>query len=172
MVEAAAIQATIEVRGAAARFVFRGGAEAVEACGRAFGVGLSTMPLRSRATDDRAALWLGPDEWLLIARDAKIFSALHQALGKIPHALVDVSSRDCVFEVHGDHSALLLNAAVPIDLSEKAFPVGTCTRTILGKVGAILWRTQANRFQLSVARSQGDYVRLLLDEALRSVPES
>jgi sarcosine oxidase subunit gamma len=172
MVEAAAIKPTVEERGATERFVFRGGAEAVEACGRAFDFGLPTMPLQSRATDDHAALWLGPDEWLLIAQNADIFSALHHALGDIPHALVDVSSRDCVFDIHGANSALLLNTAIPLDLSEKAFPVGMCTRTILGKVGALLWRTEANRFQLSVARSHGDFARLLLDEALRSMPES
>ena len=49
--------------GAATRFVYRGPSSAVET---AFALSLPTTPCRAKARDDRAALWLGPDEWLLI----------------------------------------------------------------------------------------------------------
>src|SRR6202795_906549 len=51
----------------AARFILRG-AEAVRvACGMAFGVEPPSRLGPAGESEGRAALWLGPDEWLLIA---------------------------------------------------------------------------------------------------------
>ena len=54
----------------AARFILRG-AEAVRvACGMAFGVEPPSRLGPAGESEGRAALWLGPDEWLLIADGA------------------------------------------------------------------------------------------------------
>jgi sarcosine oxidase gamma subunit len=47
-----------------ARFAYRGMSSALD---EAFGFALPNQPCRGAAQRDRAALWLGPDEWLLIA---------------------------------------------------------------------------------------------------------
>ncbi|MEI9983604.1 MAG: hypothetical protein WDN69_10620 [Aliidongia sp.] len=52
----------------AARFNFRGRDAAVDAAGSAFGVMLPRQACRAASSGSRAALWLGPDEWLLMAR--------------------------------------------------------------------------------------------------------
>ena len=63
------------------------------------GRGLRPWPVRGIVAENGAvALSLGPDEWLLIARDgeeAGIAAKIEKALAKIPHALVDVSHRRC-----------------------------------------------------------------------------
>ena len=79
----------------ATRFILRGGEDVAGPVGAAFGVEPPTRPLASAAEGPRAALWLGPDEWLLIAEDepADLASRLEAALAGVFHALVDVSHR-------------------------------------------------------------------------------
>ncbi len=55
----------------ASRFVLQGGPAARAAAGAVFGVPLSEMPCRANSREDRAALWLGPDEYLLLAPAAE-----------------------------------------------------------------------------------------------------
>ena len=84
------------------RFVFRGDAGAAETCGRAFGPSLSQEACRASEDGGRAALWLGPDEWLLLAAEGDgpaVFAGLEEALGETPHALVEVSHRQIGFDV-------------------------------------------------------------------------
>src|SRR5690242_4950795 len=108
-----------------ARFSFRGRAAAIAAAGAAFGVPLPQEPCRSAEAGARAALWLGPDEWLLLAPEAEaaaISSGLAQALAAVPHALVAIAHRQVAIEVAGPEAARILNAGCPLDLHIAAFP--------------------------------------------------
>ena len=145
------------------RRILRGRAAALAAAGTALGV---ELPQTNRAAAARGctALWLGPDEYLLLApTDASAcWSALLVALAGLPHACVDVSQRHAAFEVAGEHAADVLNTGCPLDLDLEAFPPGQCTRTVFGKAGIILWRTAADRFHVEVWRSFASYVTQLL----------
>jgi sarcosine oxidase, subunit gamma len=151
----------------AARFILRG-ATAVGAASKAFGVALPTVPCRGATNGERAAFWIGPDEWLLIAPEAET-AALHQglsgALAGVAHALVDVSHRQTALVVEGKGAATLLNAGTPLDLAIDAFPVGMVCRTIFDKAEIVLWRSGAERFRVEVWRSFAPYVRALLEAA-------
>src|ERR1700733_8863963 len=57
----------LELRPATAQFPFRGGAHAREQASAALALTLPTTPCRSATAGNRAALWLGPGEWLVIA---------------------------------------------------------------------------------------------------------
>ncbi|MGD0761807.1 MAG: sarcosine oxidase subunit gamma family protein [Roseiarcus sp.] len=153
----------------ATRFILRGGPEVAEPVGAAFGVAPPSRPLRAIGEGARAALWLGPDEWLLIAEDepAELGAELEAALAGIPHALVDVSHRQCAIEVAGAGAARLLNAGVPLDLDLAAFPVGMATRTLLLKAEIVLWRREAERFRVETGRSFAPYVAAVLDASAR-----
>ena len=152
----------------ATQFVFRGAHAAAQLAGSAFGVALPTTPCRAETSAGRAALWLGPDEWLLLAR-AVDADALQSALQDQPAALVDVSQRTVFFKLSGPLAARTLNAGCPLDLDMAAFPVGMCTRTVLEKAEIILWRTGPEEFQVGVWRSFAAYVRGLLEEGGRSL---
>ena len=69
-----ALPATERVQGQplpfATRFNLRGGADVGGPAAQAFGVASPMKPLSSAASGARAALWLGPDEWLLIAEES------------------------------------------------------------------------------------------------------
>jgi sarcosine oxidase subunit gamma len=153
----------------AARWILRGGPGVSAPAGAAFGATPPLEPLRATAEGARAALWLGPDEWLLIAEDDEpsLGGAVEAALDGIPHALVDVSHRQCAIEISGPGAARLLNAGVPLDLGLEAFPVGMATRTLLLKAEITLWRREAERFRLEVGRSFAPYVAAVLAASAR-----
>ncbi len=151
----------------ATRLLLRGGPEVCEPVGAVFGVAPPTGPLASASEGQRAALWLGPDEWLLIAEDgpADLATKLQAALAGVFHALVDVSHRQVAIEVGGPGAARLLAAGVPLDLDLSAFPVGMVTRTLLLKAEITLWRREAEQFRLEVVRSFAPYVAAVLTQA-------
>jgi len=154
----------------ATRYILRGGPDVMNATGQALGLALAQTACRAAtgATSGLAALWLGPDEQLLLGPEmSDIGAALHPALRDLPHSLVDVSHRQTAFEVTGPHATLLLNAGCPLDLDPSAFPVGMCTRTVLAKAEIVLWRTSLDAFHVEVWRSFADYVSRFLAEVAR-----
>ena len=153
----------------ATRFILRGGEELAGPFGAAFGVALPTRPLASASEGPRAALWLGPDEWLLIAEDEPegLFEKLEAALAGVFHALIDVSHRQTGLEIAGPGAERLLAAGVPLDLDLSAFPVGMVTRTLLLKAEITVWRREAERFRLEVGRSFAPYVAAALTQSSR-----
>jgi sarcosine oxidase, subunit gamma len=156
----------------AARYILRGGVAAREAAASALGAALPSVPCRASHAGARAALWLGPDEWLLLAPDADgeaLGLALETALRDIPHALVDVTHRQVGCCIVGPGAAELLSSGCPLDLDTRAFPVDMCTRTMFAKAEVVLWRTGAETFRLEVWRSFAAYVSLFLAEAARGM---
>jgi sarcosine oxidase, subunit gamma len=154
----------------AARFVFRGRDGAVATAGSALGTPLSLEPCRASQSVGRIALWLGPDEWLLIAPRSEgelVASVLAKALGDAPHAFVDVSDRNTALIVSGPAVEDVLGVGCPLDLDQAAFPVGMCTRTLFAKAEIVLWRTAATEFRIEVARSFLPYVEGVLALAVR-----
>jgi sarcosine oxidase, subunit gamma len=151
----------------ATRFILRGGHDATAAAGAAFGAALPLQPLRSETAGQRSALWMGPDEWLLIAEDSDpaLGASLEAALASIPHSLVDVSHRQSALEASGPGVARMLNASVILDLDLAAFPVGMVVRTLLTKAEIVLWRRGPELFRVEFLRSFGPYVAGLLSRA-------
>ncbi len=164
---------TIRLAPAAARFILRGSPEVAERAGQIFGAAPSLAPRRAAEAKNRAALWLGPDEWLLIAEGEaaeKIGAEFEAALAGLPHSLVDVSQRQIGLALEGPIAARALSAGCPLDLYAPAFPVGEATRTMLSKAEAVLWRRGSQRFRLEVWRSFADYAASFLKEAALRAP--
>lgn len=150
------------------RFIFRGRPAAIAAAEKAFGLALPEQACASAAKEGRAALWLGPDEWLLLfppeQRDA-IDASFQQTLGELPYSLVDVGERQVALLIEGAKAAELLNCGCPLDFD--TLPEGFCSRTMLGKAEIVLWRKGPTSFHIEVWRSFASYVGLLLAEAGR-----
>ena len=151
------------------RISLRVRADAVDALSGALGLTLPQRPKTSASKGSRTALWLGPDEWLLLApeADASEIARRGAALAGVPHSLVDISHASTGFEIEGPQAAAVLNHGCPLDLSSATFPVSMCTRTILGKAQIVLWRTAEDTFRIELARSFGAYVWRFLEEARR-----
>ncbi|HJS90836.1 MAG TPA: sarcosine oxidase subunit gamma family protein [Steroidobacteraceae bacterium] len=149
----------------ALRLVLRGNPQVIGAALTALGLPAGEAPCRASRSQDRAALWLGPDERLLIGpaeAAAEITDRLHHALAGTAHSLVEVSHAFVAFEVLGPRAAATLNAGCPLDLDAASFPPGMCTRTVLAKAQIVLWRTGPEVFRVETARSFAPYVTRLL----------
>jgi len=153
-----------------ARFVLRARATARDAAAGPLGMALPAEACRAATRGDRAALWLGPDEWLLLAPAGEgpaLAAALSAALSGLPHSLVDVGDRQLGLIVEGPEAASALNVGCPLDLDAAAFPIGMCTRTVFAKCQIVLWRTGPLRFHVEAWRSFMPYVESYLAEASR-----
>lgn len=151
-----------------ARFILRGRPPALEAAEAALGLALPREACRSASAGSRHALWLGPDEWLLLAPEdeaTSLTARLEAAMAGLPHALVEVSARQTALTVSGPYAEALLSVGCPLDLDLAAFPVGMCTRTLLAKAEIVLWRAGATSFHLEVWRSFSPYVWRYLEAA-------
>ncbi|MEP9387954.1 sarcosine oxidase subunit gamma [Mesorhizobium sp. KR9-304] len=146
------------------RISLRAPAASVAALSEALGLTLPQKPKASASEGSRSALWLGPDEWLVIddgASDPLKACAGVEAL----HSAVGVSHRNVAISVTGPGAANIINAGCPQDLSLVAFPVGACSRTVLGKAEIVLMRTAEDAFRVECWRSFSDYVFTFLTDA-------
>ena len=147
----------------AARFILRGDVDDVPVFGPA-----TPEKLRASSRDGRVALWLGPDEFLLIAPgdDAQaVRSALESGFETRLRSLVDVSHRQVGYVLEGALAARCLSAGCPLDLRPATFPIGMVARTLFFKTEIILWRQARDRFHVEVWRSFAPYLTGHLAEA-------
>jgi sarcosine oxidase subunit gamma len=157
----------------AARFLLRGDMTVAAHAGPAFGAPIPLGWGAAPAAGNRVAMWLGPDEWLLIGTGEApeaLAATIEAALVSMPHSLVDISERQIGLEVFGPAAALAINAGCPLDLRESSFPVGTATRTMLSKAEIVLWRRETQRFHIEVWRSFAEYAVDFLEEAALRAP--
>jgi sarcosine oxidase subunit gamma len=154
-----------------ARWSVRAGEAAASEIEHAFGVALPREACRAAGDGVRSALWLGPDEWLLLAPEGEAAEISAALLAIALASVVDISHRQVAIAVSGARAADVLNAGNPLDLNATAFPVGMCTRTVFAKAEIVLWRTGPEAFHVEVWRSFAPYVLGLIEEAAREFGE-
>lgn len=164
--EVSAAGVRIEPLPGAGRISLRAPDASVAALSKALGVALPRQPKTSASKAGRTALWLGPDEWMIIDEAGKD-SLADCAKVKALHSAVDISHRNVAIAVTGPAAEATVNGGCPQDLSLAAFPVGACSRTVLGKSEIVLYRSAAETFRIECWRSFSDYVFTLLSEAAR-----
>ena len=114
----------------------------------------------------RAALWLGPDEWLVLGpphAGSEIVAELDGALDGLHHSVVDVSANRVAVEIGGPDRFELLASGCPIDLHARSWRTGMCAQTLFAKAPVIL-HERADTTGLLVRPSFADYLvdRLLV----------
>ena len=111
------------------------------AAGEAGHLALPRQPNTVLAAGDRAALWLGPDEWLVTEGAGSapaIVTELEGALIGIASSVVDVSANRAVIDLSGPAALEVLAGGCPLDLHPRSWWTGLCAQTILGKTQVIL----------------------------------
>lgn len=137
-----------------------------KALSRALGLDLPlSSKTSSRNAKGRLALWLGPDEWLIIDESNDPM----QALGKVRalHSAVDISHRNTAILVTGKGARATLEAGCPQDLRGSRFPVGAASRTVLGKIEVVIHRSGESEYRVECWRSFSDYAFAFLVDASR-----
>lgn len=95
---------------------------------------------REPNTTTADALWLGPDEWLVVGAGdaAPILGTIRDALRGTHHSAVDVSANRAIVELAGAGRHLLLASRCPLDLHPRAWGAGRCAQTLFGRVPIVL----------------------------------
>lgn len=161
---------TIEPLAPAWRTSLRAPGGSIAALSKALGVKLPVKPGTSAVSKTgRTAMWLGPDEWLIVDTEGKDPAADCIRVAAF-HSTVDISHRNTAIAVTGIAAEDVLNAGCPLDLSLKAFPAGRVARTVLGKAEIVLLRQSEDSFRVECWRSFCAYVFALLAEAAKTAP--
>jgi sarcosine oxidase subunit gamma len=141
----------------------RGAAEA------ALSLALPREPNRAIDGAGRSALWLGPDEFLVVTEpgaEAALVVALRQSLSGHRAAVTDVSDGRTIIEISGSRARDVLAKGCGLDLHPRAFAPGHCAQSGLAKARIILRQINATpRFEIFVERSHAEYLWLWLKDA-------
>ncbi len=129
-------------------------------------------PLNSSQTKNFRALWLGPDEWLLISgaeTAADLLSRLTDALAGTHHQLVEVTDQLTTISLSGSKAREMLMKLTTLDMHPSRFRLGEVAGSNFGGATATLHMTADNPagFDLFVRRSFADYLWCALAEAGR-----
>jgi sarcosine oxidase subunit gamma len=145
------------------------------AVGRVLDVLLPTEPCASASNGEIAALWLGPDQWLLTCPRtdaASLIEALGQALSDVHAAVTDMSDGRVAFRIAGPSARAVLAKGCPLDLHARAFAPGSCAQSLLAKAAILIHLLEDHpsagpTFDVYAARSFAHYLWLWLDDAGR-----
>ncbi len=145
------------------------GGAAYDRIAQVLGFALPTSCGETASGDGHAALWLGPDEWLVVAQETApaydpLVDALTEALGAERGAVVDVSANRTILELSGEKARAVLEKGCPVDLHDRAFTAGRAVTTVVGPIAVLLWRVEATTYRILPRSSFADYLaRWLLD---------
>lgn len=164
-----ALSVSVTLADNATRISLRAREDAIPAISKVLGLALPSKPKTSTSNGTRSALWLGPDEWLIIDNaDSSVIADIAKAKAAL-YSAVDVSHRNIGILVSGKGADAVINGGCPQDLSLAVFPVGAASRTVLGKIEIVLWRLAENEFRVECWRSFSNYAYRFLQESARDV---
>jgi sarcosine oxidase subunit gamma len=145
------------------------GSPAFDRIGESLGAPLPQVCGDTSEHGPHTALWLGPDEWLVISqRDAgPLVSSLLGALGDDRGSVVDVSANRTVVELSGSFAREVLEKGCPVDLHPRAFRPGKAVTTTVGPVPVVLWQLADHSYRLLPRSSFADYLARWLLDAMR-----
>lgn len=122
------------------QITFRGEPACLPLAAAAFGTGVPAVN-RFESDGARAALWLGPDEWLLVLPRAEVATTIARfdmALAGAHFAAVDTSAGRLGLELSGPMARAVMEKSCHIDLHPRAFGPGQVAQSTVARVPAIL----------------------------------
>jgi sarcosine oxidase, subunit gamma len=111
------------------------------------------------AWNDRDVLWLGPDEWLVVAEPEAaptIVRELEDALSGHHRSILDVSANRIVFQLIDGLE--VLSSGCGLDLHPSRWRPGMCAQTLFGQAQVILHQREQRTTRVFVRPSFERYV--------------
>ncbi len=140
-------------------------------------VGLDLPDTVGRFADsgENAAMWLGPDEWVIFTSpgtELDVMSALTSALEGVHSQVVNVTDYYTALAIGGAKARDVLAKITMVDLHSRSFSKGHAVSSLFGHAGAWLQmmddETGAGpEFALYVRRSMADYLWCLIADGGR-----
>ncbi|MET1089787.1 MAG: sarcosine oxidase subunit gamma family protein [Arthrobacter sp.] len=125
-------------------------------------------------TGDTSVLWLGPEEFLVVAPTeaheslgGDLIQALREALAEGAGQVVDLSANRTTFELTGPRARAVLEKGCSLDLHPRVLTSGTALSTEIGNIPAVLWKTGEESFRVFPRASFADFLGRWLLDAMR-----
>jgi sarcosine oxidase subunit gamma len=140
----------------------------------ALGVDLPKTPRTSHSFGDIKALWLSPDQWLILcARDkaAELTAELAKALAGIHSLVVDVSDMRCIIRLEGEGAREVMMKSTSLDFTDGDFTSGYIRRVRFAEIAALFNIVEENVIDVYVFHSYANYAWDFLLKAARKGSE-
>ncbi len=131
------------------------------------------LPLSPNTVSDgagHAALWLAPDEWLLVGptgSEGEIVGSLQGALAPYHHSVLDITANRTTLELVGSRAREVLATGCGLDLHPRVFGPGRCAQTLYAKTQLVVWQIDdVPTFRLLVRPSFAPYLAEFLCDAM------
>ena len=133
-----------------------------------FGTPLPTEPNKVASMGTRRAIWLGPDETLLMIeeeQEAEFMLNLKALLGTAHYAATPVSDAIKIFRLGGTRRLDVLAKGCALDLHPASFKQGDCAQSMLAHAAITLAADTPDSLLLFCRTSYSDYVTSWLKDA-------
>lgn len=127
------------------------------------GTALPTRANTAVSAGELSVLWLGPDEWLVVAPEGQqetLEKALRQAIGTEFGTVVNLSAHRTTIELTGERARDVLAKGCSLDLHPTVFTAGSCAQVLLAQAPVLLLARDgaAPAYWLLVRASYATYV--------------
>ncbi|BBK32188.1 sarcosine oxidase subunit gamma [Stella humosa] len=162
MASASGDQAALSALTPVGQITLRGEAACLPLASAALGVALPSAANRFESDGARAALWLGPDEWLVLVPRPEVATTIarfQMALAGYHYAAVDTSAGRLGLEIAGPAARTVMEKGCHLDLHPRQFGPGHVAQSTFARVPAIiLQRDERPTYWLLVRPSYSVYL--------------
>jgi len=144
-------------------------ADLMQRLATAIGFALPIAPNTVTSGEERRALWLAPDEWLVVGPDGQqgaIEQELRNGLNGAFGSVTDVSANRTLLQIRGAKARARLAHGIAIDLDPRSFGPMRCAQTLLAKAQVIIDCRDESGLILYVRASFATYAADWLLDAL------
>ena len=138
-----------------------------------FGLDFEMLPNTLIKGDGKFALWLGPDERLVILPKDLIRIVemnLERRLQGRHYSAVDLSSGLVILDIRGRDVRNIISKGCSIDLHQKYFNIGQCFQTLIDKINVVCFPLENDCIRVIIRRSYSKaLIRWLEDASLEFV---
>ena len=141
--------------------------EFISAIGKSLNMLLPTEANTSTQSDKLTALWLSPDEWMIISNDITekdtnkyiLEENLRNSISKTNlGAVIDVTDHFVMLELEGANIYELFSSGSPFNFNEFKEKKGSTTQTLLNNIDVIIQNKGENLVNLFVRRSFSEHL--------------
>jgi len=128
----------------------------------------------STSSESLTALWLSPDEWMLVSNEAvsentniyEVEDKLVSSISKVNlGAVTDVSDQFVMINIKGSKVFDLLTTGSPFNFNKFKNKKGSVVQTILSHIDVIIYLTEINSVNLLVRRSFSEHLLSWLNDS-------
>ena len=146
----------------------------ITAIGKNLNMVLPTEANTSTTAEKLTALWLSPDEWMLISnetvsKDSNTYQVEDELIKNISKvklgAVTDVSDQFVMLNIKGSKIFDLFATGSPFNFNEFKNKKGSVAQTILSHIDVIIHLTEINNVNLFVRRSFSEHLHSWLNDS-------